>query len=154
LTAYVVANEEEENLGRKKKTCRALALSGGANNGAWEAGVLYGLANYGNPKDFYYDVVTGVSAGAINSAFIAVHKPEDVIEMADHLFQTWMECTTRLIWNYWPGGIVAGLLKPGLLDDSAGLKFIEDALAPFKKFKRRFTMAAVNVATGDYELWT
>ena len=30
----------------------ALALSGGANNGAWEAGVLYGLINYGNPEDF------------------------------------------------------------------------------------------------------
>jgi len=29
--------------------CRALLLSGGGNNGAWEAGVLYGLVNYGNP---------------------------------------------------------------------------------------------------------
>jgi predicted acylesterase/phospholipase RssA len=121
LTTYVVATDDEENLGRHKKTCRALALSGGANNGAWEAGVLYGLANYGNPKDYYYDVVTGVSAGAINSAFIAVYEPKDVIEMADNLFKAWMECHTSKIWQYWPGGLIAGLLKPGLLDDSPGL---------------------------------
>ena len=32
--------------------CRALVLSGGANNGIWEAGVLYGLVHYGNPEDY------------------------------------------------------------------------------------------------------
>ena len=29
----------------KQDRCHAVALSGGANNGAWEAGVLYGLAH-------------------------------------------------------------------------------------------------------------
>ena len=79
----------------KQETCRALALSGGANNGAWEAGVLYGLANYGNPEDFYYDVATGVSAGAINSAFMAVWAPEDAVAMADALYEAWMQCSTE-----------------------------------------------------------
>lgn len=50
------------------KTCRALALSGGSNNGAWEAGVMWGLVHYGNPADYTWDVVTGVSAGGINTA--------------------------------------------------------------------------------------
>ena len=52
--------------------CRALALSGGGNNGAWETGVLWGLMHYGNPKDFEWDVVSGVSAGSINSSAIAL----------------------------------------------------------------------------------
>jgi predicted acylesterase/phospholipase RssA len=121
ILAAFTAAAELDDLGRHQKTCRALALSGGANNGAWEAGVLYGLANYGNPEDYYYDVVTGVSAGAINSAFIAVHSPKDVVEMADTLFRAWMECTTEKIWVHWPGGLIAGLLQPGLLDDSPGL---------------------------------
>ena len=30
-----------------KDTCHALVLSGGGSNGAWEAGVIYGFANYG-----------------------------------------------------------------------------------------------------------
>mmetsp|Transcript_3721 Transcript_3721/g.4263 ORF Transcript_3721/g.4263 Transcript_3721/m.4263 type:complete len:86 (+) Transcript_3721:51-308(+) len=55
----------------KHKVCRALALSGGGSNGAWEAGVLWGFLNYGNPADFKYEVVTGVSAGAINSLAIS-----------------------------------------------------------------------------------
>ena len=46
-------------------------LSGGANNGAWEMGVLWGFINYGNPEDFAYDVVTGVSVGSLNSLFLA-----------------------------------------------------------------------------------
>jgi predicted acylesterase/phospholipase RssA len=62
-------------------SCRALVLSGGGNNGAWEAGVMWGLANYGNPADYYWDVVTGISAGAINSAGTAGFAPNEVLEM-------------------------------------------------------------------------
>lgn len=55
-----------------KDTCRALVLSGGGSNGAWEAGVIYGFANYGNASDFEWDVISGVSAGSINALAIAV----------------------------------------------------------------------------------
>lgn len=55
----------------KEGTCKALALSGGGSNGAWEAGVLWGLVNYGTPSDFDYDVLTGVSAGSINAMALA-----------------------------------------------------------------------------------
>ena len=65
--------------------CKALVLSGGSNNGAWEIGVLWGLAHYGDPTDFYWDVVSGISAGAINTAGIAGWKPEEVLEMTEHL---------------------------------------------------------------------
>ena len=32
--------------------CRALVMSGGGNNGIWEAGVLHGLLHGGDPQDF------------------------------------------------------------------------------------------------------
>jgi len=56
-------------------------MSGGGAKGAYEAGALWGL--YFNddkaPKDKYaYDVVTGVSAGAINTAASSVFAPDDV----------------------------------------------------------------------------
>jgi predicted acylesterase/phospholipase RssA len=54
-------------------------MSGGANNGAWEGGVIWGLANYGNPKDFEWAVSTGVSAGSINTAFLAAYAPDDLV---------------------------------------------------------------------------
>jgi len=61
--------------------CKALVMSGGANNGAWEIGVLWGLAHYGNPEDYYWDVISGISAGAINASGTAGWKPEEVLEM-------------------------------------------------------------------------
>ena len=52
-------------------SCTALVLSGGGSNGAWEIGVLWGLLNYGDPDDFKYDVVSGISAGSINALGMA-----------------------------------------------------------------------------------
>ena len=54
-----------------KKSCKALSMSGGGSEGAYEAGGLWGLF-FNTPEDqrdkFAYDVVTGVSAGSINAA--------------------------------------------------------------------------------------
>jgi len=50
-------------------------MSGGGSKGAFEAGVIwgmyYGIENVG--ETFDYDVITGVSAGAINTIGLAVH---------------------------------------------------------------------------------
>lgn len=58
--------------------CLALAMSGGGAKGAFEAGALHGmyhgLDNVGSTFD--YDVVTGVSAGAINTMGLSVF-PKD-----------------------------------------------------------------------------
>lgn len=69
--------------------CRALALSGGANYGAWEAGVLWGLLHYGNPEDYAWNVVTGVSAGAINTGATAVFATGDELAMTEMISDTW-----------------------------------------------------------------
>ena len=65
--------------------CRALILSGGANNGAWEAGVIWGLLRYGTPEDFAWDVTSGISAGSINSSGIATWAPGTEFEMTEWL---------------------------------------------------------------------
>ena len=65
-TAFAADGDSEAD-----SKCKALVLSGGASNGSWEAGVIWGLVNHGEESDYYYDVVSGVSAGAINTAFMA-----------------------------------------------------------------------------------
>ena len=60
--------------------CYALAMSGGGSNGAWEAGVLWGLNHYGNPSDFEWDSLSGVSAGSINACALAGWDPKDGFE--------------------------------------------------------------------------
>ena len=74
--------------------CRALAMSGGANYGAWEAGILWGLTHYGNPEDYAWDVITGVSAGAINTAATVVFNVGDEVKMSEFLSDSWASLTT------------------------------------------------------------
>ena len=63
-------------------------MSGGGSHGSYEAGVLYSLIN-SNPKDFEYDVITGVSAGSINALAASVFEIGDEVTMVNWLSDTW-----------------------------------------------------------------
>lgn len=84
LTAALASAEHLHTAeGRSKDgKCRALALSGGANYGSWEAGVVWGLVHYGEPADYAWDVITGVSAGAINVSLTAGFETGDEVSMS------------------------------------------------------------------------
>lgn len=75
-------------------TCKALCLSGGANKGAYEAGLLWQLMHSDKAEDYYYDVVTGVSAGAINAAAVAVWPKEKSKEMTEWIADLWKNLKT------------------------------------------------------------
>ena len=67
-------------------------MSGGGSEGAYEAGGLWGLY-YNTPEDmrdkFAYDVVTGVSAGSINTACVSLFAPGDEDNMLQYMSKTW-----------------------------------------------------------------
>lgn len=56
-------------------SCNVLALSGGGAFGAVEMGLLDGLTSAGNAPN-HFDVITGISAGGLNTGFLAYY--EDV----------------------------------------------------------------------------
>ena len=39
--------------------------------------------HYGNPDDFQWDVVTGISAGAINTGALSIWAPEEGLKMSE-----------------------------------------------------------------------
>ena len=49
-----------------RKKCRALVLEGGGDKGAYQVGAIRGLVESMSPDDSQYDVISGVSIGAIN----------------------------------------------------------------------------------------
>ena len=114
----------------KQDHCRALVLSGGGSNGAWEAGVLWGFLNYGNPDDFAYDVVSGISAGSINAmamAGTAVGTEKQVSQIVSDL---WKNLKTSDVWKNWTIPIVEGFFnKAGLIDNSPLLAYLENVAA-------------------------
>ena len=69
-TLPIVPTVAPINAPKPPATCHALALSAAESNGAFQAGAIYSLINYGNSLDFEWDVVTGLSFGAMNAAIV------------------------------------------------------------------------------------
>jgi predicted acylesterase/phospholipase RssA len=70
------------------KSCEALAMSGGGSKGAYEIGGLWGLVKSSN-SSLQWDVVTGVSAGSLNTAIVTGFARGDetnMVEYASDLF--------------------------------------------------------------------
>jgi hypothetical protein len=145
-------------LANAKDTCNALVLSGGGSNGAWEVGVLWGLLHYGNPTDYEWDWMTGVSAGSINTAGFAGWAVGQELEATEWLSDTFTTLTSSQIWQEWPEGLARSVLgEMSLLDDSPSITFLNEILSEPKfaeGYKRNFTIATENVETGEYHLFT
>lgn len=153
LSAAIVAAEQSDVV--TKESCLALALNGGGAKGAYQAGAIYGWMHEGNPDDFQWDVVTGISGGAINAGAMSVWAPEDGLAMSEWLSGQWNELRTHDVWNWWPGGIIAGLTtKPSLVDDTALVNYLAGILGDFTEGVKRTSMiGTVDANTADYQRW-
>lgn len=149
-TAKVSQNETQDK-------CRILALSGGASHGAWEAGLLWGLLHYGDPADFTWDVISGVSAGSLNTSMIVTWPKGEEVEMTEWMSDKWAEVTNQDVWREWPDAtpLQAALSKPSLLDDHYAVDFVKQCLnereeAGITDYQRKFAMGSVDASTGQY----
>jgi len=52
--------------------CRVLCMRGGGTKGAYEVGALTAMVELLPPIEVMYDVVAGVSVGALNTAMISI----------------------------------------------------------------------------------
>ena len=61
-------------------------------------GVLWGFTHYGNPADFAYDVVTGISAGSINAVQMMGYPVGDEVAMSEAGSDLWNNLHTSDVW--------------------------------------------------------
>jgi NTE family protein len=95
-----------------------LVLTGGGARAAYQVGVLKAIAEIVGPGTFPFDVVAGISAGAINAVAVATGA-EDLTAAANRLGATWGSLTPDRI--YRTGGLkLAGIGARWLRDLSAG----------------------------------
>jgi NTE family protein len=105
----------------------ALVLAGGGSLGAVQAGMLLELLETGIRPD----LIVGVSAGALNGAFLAF---DPSVSMAERIAELWRRITTRealgLTWRS-----LLGLLGlRGHVADSRGVRGILERELPYRTF--------------------
>lgn len=144
-------------LAHAAEKCRALILSGGGSNGAWEAGVLWGLLHNGNPADFEWDYLSGISAGSINTAGLVGWAIGDEFNATQWLSDISNNMVNSDIWVEYPEGLAKSVFgRPSLLDSSPALDYLKGILADehfSEGYKRSFTIATENIETGEYTLF-
>lgn len=86
----------------------ALALSGGGARAAYQVGVLQGLAE--RLPGLEFPILTGVSAGAINTAFLAAHLG-DFSTAVEQLRQRWTTLTAERIYDVHTGTLIRAVLS-------------------------------------------
>ncbi len=118
-----------------------LVLTGGGARAAYQVGLIRHLA--ARLPEFRFDVLTGVSAGAINASFLASH-PGSPAEATEDLSRIWLELTPDHVfrddgWSLaqttlrWALNLVSGgaRYRPrirGLVDTSPLGRHLEDVL--------------------------
>lgn len=73
----------------KDNKCRGLALRGGGTKGAYEVGALKAFTEKMDPIEYAYDVISGVSIGAVNAAYISTYNRGYEKMAVDWLNEMW-----------------------------------------------------------------
>lgn len=139
---------------------RALVLSGGASKGAYQVGVLKHLL--GN-LEIKYDIIGGISVGAINAAYLGMHKHGQEKQCIKNLEILWRQLTTDQIyvpWLNWPGALkylsyIYALFKSSLYNSQPLREFIEKHYDPelIANSGKRLQVGAVSLNTGEYRIF-
>lgn len=84
---------------------RALVLTGGGARAAYQAGALRAIAVIGSEKTLPFPIVSGVSAGAINAAFLA-SRADDFSGATEALYELWHDLRTADVFVTRPGALL------------------------------------------------
>ena len=125
--------------------CKVLSLSGGGPLGAFEAGIFSTIIekNGGN-----WDIITGVSAGSINAAYLStIKKGDEKLYISDYK-RLWLSTTNNEVYSpiYFLNGVS--------LYDTKPLKKTLTNIFKDKKILRPIIISATSLVKGKSELFT
>src|SRR5213083_2895243 len=75
----------------------AIMLTGGGSRAAYQVGLLKGLARHF--PDLRFQIITGVSAGAINAVYLA-SRQGSLAQKIENLGEVWCELECSSIWHF------------------------------------------------------
>ena len=129
----------------------ALILTGGSAAGAFQIGALDYLQR---TLDYKFDIITGVSVGALNASFLAQYKKGEDEKAVEDLMALWLSIKTENIHKRWfTFGKLAALWKKSLYNSEPLRKLIEENvdLERIKTSGKKLQIGTVSVDHGDYK---
>ena len=131
-----------------QKKCRALVLQGGGDKGSYQVGALSEMLRL-IPDEIHYDVISGVSAGAINAGGLAQFPIGQEAEGINYLLDLWRTINSSNVYQEWPDGILESILyDPSLFDTTPLANFLDEKLK--KPIVRKLIIGAVDSNLGRY----
>jgi hypothetical protein len=125
-------------------------LEGGGDRGAYQAGAIRGLIENLPPKDVEYDVLSGVSIGAINAAGFSFFKKGQEDEASQYLLDMWGQLSADLVYANWPGWVIEGaFMHNGLYNNTRFVDFLMD-FVKFDKMERKIVVGTTDAKNGSF----
>lgn len=132
---------------------KALVLSGGGSKGAYQVGALkYILGECG----VAYDILCGVSVGAINVAFLSMFHSGQELESIDKLAHLWSQLDNSKIYQrWWPFGRWHSLWKRSFFNSTPLHKLIRSNidLQKVRDSGKRVSVGTVSLSSGKYTIF-
>ena len=149
LSARAVTAARAEPTG----TCYALAMAGGGDRAAYEAGVLRGLTGSLPADEVAYQCVSGISAGSTLTAAFSVFPVGQESGVVDLAYEIIAGLNQSSIFTQWPGGVTEGFLHHSSMFDSTPLRRTFSAILAGRTLAQdRVTcMGVANLQSGQYE---
>jgi predicted acylesterase/phospholipase RssA len=130
--------------------CLGLVIEGGGAKGSYEAGVLSVITDPSKGINVKYNIMTGISIGALTLNSIGGFPQGQELEMSQFLNQMWFNITDNSdLFTEWKGGLIEGLLfQQGLYNNDNGIEF-------YRRFSksplRNVTVGSTNLDYGLFE---
>jgi len=133
------------------KEKRALCLPGGGAKGAFQIGVLLHLICELGEE---YDIITGISVGALNGAFLAQYGKKNLKQGIKDLHLLWLEVDNAKIRKNWkPFGFLHYLWKKSLYNSTPLEELIDEKLS-VEKLKNSDIELSVGTLSLDSGMYT
>jgi NTE family protein len=135
---------------------RGLVLSGGGANGAFEVGALQHILG---EKRIHYDVICGVSVGALNGSILAQYCQGQEQEAVDHLVNIWDRVNENSdIYKKWCGGWLwhlPVLWHKSIYNTQALHEIVKEhvSITRLRSSGKEFRVGAVSWNDGSYRVW-
>lgn len=132
---------------------RALVLSGGGSKGAFQCGALQHLLY---DLETQYDIICGVSVGALNAAFLGQFSKGKEKDSFSEMYKLWSSIDTKSIYKRWfPFGSWHAIWQQSLYNSSPLTKLVNGAISleKIRESQKLVSVGAISLSSGKYTIF-